>query len=183
MGKSLKPTQASPEGGRERDLRKLRSPGLPSWADGWLLCSGSQTILPLRNDSHHTCFSSNSQRRTSSPGWTRWINTSKYVEVQESRAKSGRGTDPSVCCYRSSKGTDLLPAGVHAARTYPKPQGITSLFKTQQRTPSGLKNNILKTTMITLTSEGNKVENKIELQQSLNYITMKIFPASGIYVP
>lgn len=62
--KSLKPTQASPKGGRGGDQRELVSPGVPPWPDVWPLGSGSQTILPVRKGSATaTCRSSSPTRK------------------------------------------------------------------------------------------------------------------------
>lgn len=111
-----------------------------------------------------------------SPGWTHWINSSKYMKVQESRVRSGRRKYCSACCCRSSKAQSCYqPAHTQLGRTQ-KPQGTTTLVKTQRRTPPGL-NNILKVNMTMLASGGNEIENRIELQQSLSYYYHTDFPS------
>lgn len=131
---------------------------------------------------HHTCHSSNSQRTTSSPGWTHWMNTSKHMKVQGSRVRSSRRKNSSACCCRSSKAqSSYQPAHTQLWCTQ-NPKGTTALTKTQQRAPLGLNNNILKVNMIMLTSGGNETENKMELNSHSVTTTTQIFPASCICV-
>lgn len=97
MGKLLKSTQAFPKGGREGDGRKLGPLGSHHRRMDAAVMQLSNHPAFEKLGSHHTCHSSNSPRKASSPGWTRWINTSKHMKVQESRARSGRRKDSSVC--------------------------------------------------------------------------------------
>lgn len=76
--------------------------------------------------SHHTCHSSNSQRKTSSPGWAHWIKTSKHLKVQESRVRSGRrkGFCKAQSCYQPPH------------RMYPKSRGNSNPYQNPTKHPT-----------------------------------------------